>query len=220
RRSSNSSSCKRTFLSASERLPPPTTTGTSSRWYSSTRPASIAWGAGWGPPRRAVAVRSCLQLPDRFGVELSLDPSPGARHRLQRLRIDDLLSRLPDLGEVLHGGRLHGQVAQVLPGDHRLVHPPPEKVGAGRPHEVVYEGVHLLVRLGPIEGTVRVLDVAAHRRDRVVDQLGHAGPRARTAQSGYSSFRHERGSAGWGFGVRSSRKLKYGTTNGSGADTV
>ena len=39
-------------------------------------------------------------------------------------------------------------------------------------------------------------------------------------QSGYSSFRQVRGSAGWGFGVRSSRKLKYGATNGSGADTV
>jgi hypothetical protein len=39
-------------------------------------------------------------------------------------------------------------------------------------------------------------------------------------QSGYSSFRHVRGSAGWVFGVRSSRKLKYGATNGSGAITV
>jgi hypothetical protein len=39
-------------------------------------------------------------------------------------------------------------------------------------------------------------------------------------QSGYSSFRQVRGSAGWVFGVRSSRKLKYGATNGSGADTV
>ena len=39
-------------------------------------------------------------------------------------------------------------------------------------------------------------------------------------QSGYSSFRQARGSAGWAFGVRSSRKLKYGATNGSGAITV
>jgi predicted metal-binding membrane protein len=39
-------------------------------------------------------------------------------------------------------------------------------------------------------------------------------------QSGYSSFRQARGSAGWTFGVRSSRKLEYGATNGSGADTV
>src|SRR5439155_2510354 len=47
-----------------------------------------------------------------------------------------------------------------------------------------------------------------HARKRLVDQ------------SGYSSFRQARGSAGSGFGVRSSRKLKYGATNGSGADTV
>ena len=40
------------------------------------------------------------------------------------------------------------------------------------------------------------------------------------AQSGYSSFRKVRGSSGWGLGVRSSRKLKYGATNGSGALTV
>src|SRR5207245_10651245 len=39
-------------------------------------------------------------------------------------------------------------------------------------------------------------------------------------QSGYSSFRQVRGSAGWAFGVRSSMKLKYGATNGSGADSV
>ncbi len=38
--------------------------------------------------------------------------------------------------------------------------------------------------------------------------------------SGYSSFRQLRGPAGWAFGVRSSRELKYGATNGSGADTV
>src|SRR5262245_32903761 len=39
-------------------------------------------------------------------------------------------------------------------------------------------------------------------------------------QSGYSSFRHARGSAACGFGALSSSKLKYGATNGSGADTV
>jgi hypothetical protein len=38
--------------------------------------------------------------------------------------------------------------------------------------------------------------------------------------SGYSSLRQARGSAGGSFGVRSSRKEKYGATNGSGADTV
>ena len=39
-------------------------------------------------------------------------------------------------------------------------------------------------------------------------------------QSGYSSLRQVRGSSGWAFGVRSSRKLWYGATNGSGAITV
>jgi hypothetical protein len=65
-------------------------------------------------------------------------------------------------------------------------------------------------------------------RDRIgrADSSGEAGrrrpdpPGRSTDQSGYSSFRQERGSAGWPFGVRSSRKLKYGATNGSGADTV
>ena len=40
------------------------------------------------------------------------------------------------------------------------------------------------------------------------------------AQSGYSSFRKVRGSWYGAFGVRSSSKLKYGATNGSGAITV
>src|SRR5438105_4506280 len=39
-------------------------------------------------------------------------------------------------------------------------------------------------------------------------------------QSGYSSFRKVPAMSGWAFGVRSSKKLKYGATNGSGADTV
>jgi hypothetical protein len=39
-------------------------------------------------------------------------------------------------------------------------------------------------------------------------------------QSGYSSLRQARGSAGSGFGVRSSRNAWYGATNGSGAITV
>jgi hypothetical protein len=39
-------------------------------------------------------------------------------------------------------------------------------------------------------------------------------------QSGYSSLRQARSASGGGFGVRSSRKLKYGATNGSGAVTV
>jgi hypothetical protein len=50
-----------------------------------------------------------------------------------------------------------------------------------------------------------------------------AGCRQRPArQSGYSSLRQARNSSpgGASFGVRSSRKAKYGATNGSGAETV
>src|ERR1700716_2131880 len=46
------------------------------------------------------------------------------------------------------------------------------------------------------------------------------GPQLLLAQSGYSSFRNTPTMSGWAFGVRSSKKLKYGATNGSGADTV
>jgi len=46
------------------------------------------------------------------------------------------------------------------------------------------------------------------------------GRRPDRNQSGYSSFRKVLALSGWAFGVRSSKKLKYGATNGSGADTV
>src|SRR3989442_15868033 len=39
-------------------------------------------------------------------------------------------------------------------------------------------------------------------------------------QSGHSSFRQVRGSAGWAFGVRSSRGVVDGATNGAGAKPV
>src|SRR2546427_7141681 len=45
--------------------------------------------------------RRCrLQLPHRFRIELSLDSGSLARCRLQRLGVDDLFGRLPDLGEI------------------------------------------------------------------------------------------------------------------------
>jgi GNAT superfamily N-acetyltransferase len=50
--------------------------------------------------------------------------------------------------------------------------------------------------------------------------IGLGNRRPLPVQSGYSSLRQVRGSGGWTFGVRSSRKLKYGATNGSGAITV
>ena len=60
--------------------------------------------------------------------------------------------------------------------DHHLVHPAPVEVGADRPLEVVDEGVHLGVRLGPVEAAVLVGDVPVERGDRRVDQLGHDEP--------------------------------------------
>jgi hypothetical protein len=65
---------------------------------------------------------------------------------------------------------------------------------------------------------------SGERHLRSIRQLTFGGNNAEAynpmRQSGYSSFRQARGSAGWTFGVRSSRKLEYGATNGSGADTV
>jgi hypothetical protein len=63
---------------------------------------------------------------------------------------------------------------------------------------------------------------------RAVTRSLHAGRSTRSideeparAQSAeYSSFRKMWGSDGFGSGVRSMRKLKYGATNGSGAETV
>src|SRR5262245_66479093 len=43
-----------------------------------------------------VALRGRLQLAHGFRVELALDPRPRARDRLQRPRVDDLLSGPPE----------------------------------------------------------------------------------------------------------------------------
>jgi hypothetical protein len=70
---------------------------------------------------------------------------------------------------------------------------------------------------------------ATSGRSRAVTRSLHAGrstrsideePPARAQSAGYSSFRKMWGSDGFGSGVRSMRKLKYGATNGSGAETV
>jgi len=111
----------------------------------------------------------CLHLPDLFRVEVSLDPRPGAGHCLERLGVHDRVGRVPYLREVAHEGPL---VGKGLPGDHDLIHAAPVEIGAYRPLEVVDEGVHLLVRLSPVEVAVLVGDVAVQRRDRRVDQLG------------------------------------------------
>jgi hypothetical protein len=65
RRSSTSSSRSRT-RSGKKRLPPPTTTGQTNSWYSSTSPAVIAWAPRVGPPTvrsRSAAAFSCRTAP-------------------------------------------------------------------------------------------------------------------------------------------------------------
>src|SRR5437773_2129039 len=109
----------------------------------------------------------------RIRVERSLDQGLGADRRLQRPGVDDLVGPLPDSREVLHEPRVGDRLGRALPEDHPLVHAASVQVRADRPLEVVDERVYLLVRLGPVELALRVLDVAVERRDRRVDQLGH-----------------------------------------------
>jgi uncharacterized damage-inducible protein DinB len=122
-----------------------------------------------------VAFRRRLQPPDRLGVEVPLDPRPGRVHRLQRPGVDDLAGRLPDGGEVQHDGRPVGEGLRVLPGAHHLVHPAPVEVGPNRPLEGVEEGVHLLVRRGPVE--VAVLMLLSRRPDRLPPSIQRADGR-------------------------------------------
>ena len=132
-----------------------------------------------------IAGGSRLQVPDRIRVEVSLEPRPRAGHRLQGLRVHDLLGGLPDLRVVPEDGLLAGEGVRVLPDDQHLVHATPQEVRADRPLEVVDERVHFLVRRRPIELAVLVRDVAVQRRDRGVDQLRHSAsssPLTRNAQ--------------------------------------
>jgi hypothetical protein len=122
-----------------------------------------------------VTLRRCLHLPDRIGVEGSLDPGPRAGDRLQRVGVHDLLSRPPYLHEVLLDWMVRHGVGG-LSVDHRLVHPAAVEVGADRPLEVVDEGVRVLGRLGPVKVAVLVRYLAVERGDRRGDQLGHGDP--------------------------------------------
>src|SRR5215218_5762856 len=173
RRSSSSSSFRRT-LSGRNRLPPPTTIGATNRCNSSTNPALNAWAASSGPP--TTRSRQSLHLPDRFGIEVPLDPRPGGRYRLQRRGVHNLVCRLPDLRKIPHQGGPAGECGVGLPTDHRFVHPTPVQVSADRPLEVVNESMHLLVRDGPVVIAVLVRYVVVERRDRQVDQLSHGEP--------------------------------------------
>src|SRR5205823_117635 len=98
------------------------------------------------------------------------DASPGGRRRRQRLRVHDLVSRLPDPGVVPHNWLLTGIGRCGLPVAHDVVHPAAVEVGADWPLEIVHEGVDLLVWRSPVE--VAVLSAV---------RLGVAAPRRRPA---------------------------------------
>src|SRR5512139_1853925 len=171
RRSSSSSSSSRTSA-GSDCLPPPTMIGAMNRWHSSTNPALNALAARLGPP----TVRSRSADPSLPGLTQDRTPAPSAFSGWTAARgtsIDDLVGRLPDLGEVPHELRLGGQPGVGFPVGHRLVHSAPVEVSADRLLEVVDEPVNLLVRLSPVEVAVLVLDVTIEGGDRCVDQLGH-----------------------------------------------
>src|SRR5437588_3789902 len=127
-----------------------------------------------GTTYRDVRFRSRFELSDRIRAEVTLDPRPRARYRLERSGVDDLFGGLPDLREVANGRQLLRDGAHGLPGDHRLVHPAPVEVCGDRPLEVIDKGMHLVVGCRPIELAVLILDIPVERGDRRIDQLGHA----------------------------------------------
>ena len=90
-------------------LPPPTTIGREEQVALVDQPGLERLGGEVGTAHADVAFRRRLHLPDRFGVEVALDPRPGAGYRLQRLGVHDLVGRLPDLRVVLHERRLVGE---------------------------------------------------------------------------------------------------------------
>src|SRR5664279_3075859 len=90
-----------------------------------------------------VTSRRGLHFPDRVGVEVAFDLRPGTGCHIQRLGVNDLVGRLPDLGIVARDESLVGEGVRGFPGDHHLIHPTPVQVGADVPLEVVDEVVHL-----------------------------------------------------------------------------
>ena len=134
-----------------------------------------------------------------FAVFEHLPETTMSRHKPRRLA----LRRCRDqVGQLLQRRRRAAQLRPLL-----LRHPPEPRL-----------------RRAPARGLRG--DLALHadrhaRHDRNL-RLAATGDRRRSFrdQPGYSSLRQVRGSSGWAFGVRSSRKLKYGATNGSGAVTV
>ena len=187
------------------RVPPPINRGARNRWHSSTSPAASACPASSGPPIEMSRSVVPFISPHGLRIELPLDPRPLARDRLQRPRVDDLVGRPPDLGEVAYHVRLAGRLHR-LPRHHHLVHAPPVEVRPDRPLQIVDERVQLLVRCQPVELPLLVGDVAVERCDRGIDQARHAqawivtGPPSGTIRSSSRSA---------GRGTRMQPRLAY-----------
>src|SRR5215211_457526 len=160
---------------------------------------------------------------------------PSRRHRRPVLGCD--LHALREGADEEGQGRKEGREAPAQAGQARQVQDEAEgQVGReegqvrGEQAEEVQEGPRQ-ARREARQGR-RAGQAGRHARQGPQEVSPHEGPALagpsflpssglKTAdQSGYSSFRHARGSAGGSFGVRSSRKVKYGATNGSGAITV
>ncbi len=102
-------------------------------------------------PDREITSCGLLHPEHRLRVEGSLDPRPGTRGRVERLRVHDLVGTLPDRREVTGDGIALTDRVDGLPVAHGLVHPAPVQIGADAPLEIVDEGVHLFVRHRPVE---------------------------------------------------------------------
>ena len=107
-------------------------------------------GGELSAPDDDVTVRVLLHLPNRFGIEVPLDPRPRGRHRLERPGVHDLLGGLPDLREVLDVEWLAGNPGRALPVSQDLVQTASEEIGADVPREVRFQLVS--TRSEPPEG--------------------------------------------------------------------
>ena len=137
---------------------------------------------------------------EHVGHVLVRDDGEHARERARLRRVDARDPRVRMVGVAERGVELarERQVGRVAACAGHLLLPvrPDERCGR------LLHGGH---------GTIQPRRGGAERRDRTMPDL---------CQSGYSSFRHARGSVGDSFGVSSSGKLNDGATNGSGAATV
>src|SRR5678815_5271520 len=79
---------------------------------------------------RNIAGRFRLEFSYNVRLEAPLEPCPGRADRLQRRRVHDFFSRLPDWRELHHRGDPMWNHIRCLPDGHRLVHLAPEEIRA------------------------------------------------------------------------------------------